>query len=118
MASTPLSRRMATLIGFSAVLLWSLLAVLTAASGTMPALQLMAISFGIGGLFLLVLRPGSIRAMRQPWPVWLLGVGGLFGYHFCYSRAAQRATGRSRADQLSLGRCSSCCSRHSLPGES
>ncbi len=91
MASTPLSRRMATLIGFSAVLLWSLLAVLTAASGTMPALQLMAISFGIGGLFLLVLRPGSIRAMRQPWPVWLLGVGGLFGYHFCYFLALRSA---------------------------
>ncbi len=82
---------MATLIGFSAILLWSALATLTAASGTMPAFQLTAVTFGIGGLFLLLLRPGSIRAMRQPPRVWLLGVGGLFGYHFCYFFALRSA---------------------------
>lgn len=85
------SRPIATLIGFSAVLLWSLLAALTAASGTMPAFQLTAITFAIGGLFLLVLRPGSVRAMRQKPHVWLLGVGGLFGYHFCYFFALRSA---------------------------
>src|SRR6476661_1333878 len=85
------ARATATLIGFSAVLLWSLLAFLTAASGTMPAFQLTAITFGIGGLSLLVLRPSSVRAMRQPLPVWLLGVGGLFGYHFAYFFALRTA---------------------------
>ena len=89
--SQPLSRPTATLIGFSAILLWSSLAVLTAASGTMPAFQLTAVTFAIGGVFLLVLRPGSIRAMRQPPQVWLLGVGGLFGYHFCYFFALRTA---------------------------
>lgn len=87
----PLTRSTATLIGFSAVLLWSLLAFFTAASGTMPAFQLTAITFAIGGLSLLVIRPGAIRAMRQPLPVWLLGVGGLFGYHFCYFFALRNA---------------------------
>lgn len=89
--SSPLSRSTATLVGFSAVLLWSLLAFLTAASGTMPAFQLMAITFAIGGLSLLVIRPSAIKAMRQPLPVWLLGVGGLFGYHFAYFFALRNA---------------------------
>lgn len=87
----PLSRSAATLVGFTAVLLWSLLAFFTAASGAMPAFQLTAITFAIGGLSLLVIRPGAISAMRQPLPVWLLGVGGLFGYHFCYFFALRNA---------------------------
>jgi drug/metabolite transporter (DMT)-like permease len=86
-----LSRSTATFIGFTAVLLWSLLAFLTAASGTMPAFQLTAITFATGGLSLLLIRPGAIKAMRQPLPVWLLGVGGLFGYHFCYFFALRNA---------------------------
>lgn len=86
-----LSRSTATFIGFTAVLLWSLLAFLTAASGTVPAFQLTAVTFAIGGLSLLLIRPGAIKAMRQPLPVWLLGVGGLFGYHFCYFFALRNA---------------------------
>lgn len=89
--SHALSRSTATLTGFSAVLLWSLLAFLTAASGTMPAFQLTAITFAIGGLSLVVIRPGAIKAMRQPLPVWLLGVGGLFSYHFAYFFALRNA---------------------------
>jgi len=89
--SAPLARPTATLIGFSAVLLWSLLAFLTAASGTMPAFQLTAITFAVGGLSLLVIRPGSLKAMRQPPKVWLLGVGGLFSYHFLYFFALRSA---------------------------
>ncbi|MGN6486434.1 MAG: aromatic amino acid exporter YddG [Devosia sp.] len=89
--SASLPRSTATLVGFVAVLLWSLLAFLTAASGTMPAFQLTAVTFAIGGVSLLVIRPGSIRAMRQPPRVWLLGVGGLFGYHFAYFFALRSA---------------------------
>jgi drug/metabolite transporter (DMT)-like permease len=92
--SLPLSRRAATLIGFCAVLLWSLLALFTAASGTMPPFQLTSVSFGIGGLAGMVLwifRPRAIAALRQPWPVWLLGVGGLFGYHFFYFTSLRNA---------------------------
>ncbi|MHB1104443.1 MAG: aromatic amino acid exporter YddG [Devosia sp.] len=89
-----LSERAATLIGFSAVLLWSLLAFFTAASGTMPPFQLTAITFGIGGLAgvaLWAVRPHAIKALRQPWQVWLLGVGGLFGYHFFYFTSLRNA---------------------------
>lgn len=86
-----MTQRTATLVGFFAVLLWSLLAFFTAASGTMPPFQLLAVSFGVGGLSLLVIRPKSLGALRQPLPVWLLGIGGLFGYHFCYFFALRNA---------------------------
>jgi drug/metabolite transporter (DMT)-like permease len=85
---------MATLIGFVAILLWSLLAWFTAASGTMPPFQLLAVSLGIGavaGVTLWVFRPRAIRALQQPWPVWLLGVGGIFGYHLFYYTALRNA---------------------------
>ena len=39
----------ATLIGFSAILMWSLLSLLTVASGTVPPFQLAAMTFAIGG---------------------------------------------------------------------
>jgi len=86
-----MAQKTATLVGFLAVLLWSTLALFTAASGTMPPFQLLAISFAIGGLSLLALRPQSLGALRQPLPVWALGVGGLFGYHFLYFFALRNA---------------------------
>jgi len=36
-------------------------------------------------------RPAAAKALRQPWPVYLLGVGGLFGYHACYFIALRHA---------------------------
>ncbi|MBU0642493.1 MAG: EamA family transporter, partial [Alphaproteobacteria bacterium] len=44
-----MTRQTATSIGFLAVLLWALLALFTVASTPVPALQLNAISFAIGG---------------------------------------------------------------------
>ena len=87
-------RRRATGIGAIAVVLWSLLAVLTAASGSVPPFQLAAMSFAIGGTVGLVVLLGSGRglgAWRQPWSVWGLGVAGLFGYHFAYFTALRNA---------------------------
>ena len=34
---------------------------------------------------------GRLAALIQPWPVWLVGVGGLFGYHALYFAALRRA---------------------------
>lgn len=84
----------ATLIGFTAILMWSFLALMTAASGTVPPFQLSAITFAIGslpGIALFVARPERLRALRQPPKVWLAGVGGLFGYHFLYFTALRNA---------------------------
>ncbi len=49
-----------SLIGFTAILMWSLLALFTAASGTMPPFQLSAITFAIGSL------PGILLLVAQP----------------------------------------------------
>jgi len=89
-----LSRSSATLAGFGAILLWSLLALFTAASGTIPPFQLAAMTFWVGGLcgsLTWIARPARARALLQPWPVWLLGVGGLFGYHALYFSALRLA---------------------------
>ena len=84
----------ATLIGFSAVLMWSLLALLAASSGEVPPFQLAAMCFSLGaaiGLAALAARPSGFRSLRQPPRVWCLGVGGLFGYHFFYFTALRNA---------------------------
>ena len=88
-----MSRLTATLLGFCAVLLWALLALLTTRTGDVPPLQVLAICFGIGGAagFLAGARRGGWRHWAQPWPVWLAGVGGLFGYHLLYVLALRAA---------------------------
>jgi drug/metabolite transporter (DMT)-like permease len=77
----------ATFVGFGAILLWSLLALLTAASGRVPPFQLAAMTFAIGGglgAATWLVRPQALRALRQPPEVWALGIAGLFGYHALY----------------------------------
>ncbi len=83
----------ATLIGFSAILMWSLLAVLTVASGAVPPFQLAALTFAVGGLIgaAWVAWAGAWTALRQSPAAWALGVGGLFGYHALYFLALRLA---------------------------
>jgi drug/metabolite transporter (DMT)-like permease len=84
-----MTRTRATAIGFSAVLMWSLLALLTIASAPMPPFQLAAVCFAIGGALGLVwtLRqgPGVLRGIG--WRVYAFGTAGLFGYHALYFTA-------------------------------
>lgn len=87
-------RSSATLIGLAAVLLWASLAALTAVSGKVPPFELLALTFGIAaamGAASWLARPKAAAALRQPWPVWCLGVGGLFGYHAVYFAALKAA---------------------------
>lgn len=87
MTSTPLTpeRRRATLIGASAILIWASLAVLTASSGDMPPFQMVAIAFSVAALLAsaygLVRKENPLSSARQPLAAWIVGVGGLFGYH-------------------------------------
>jgi drug/metabolite transporter (DMT)-like permease len=86
--------RTATLIGLTAILMWSLLAVLTVATGKIPAFQLAAATFAIGALVGSVTwigRPDAVKALRQPPMAWIVGVGGLFGYHALYFLALRFA---------------------------
>jgi drug/metabolite transporter (DMT)-like permease len=90
-----MSEGRATLIGFGAVLLWSLFALLTVQVGPVPPFQLAALSFLVGGgvgLAWAVLtgqRPPAPRDVH--WAVWPIGVGGIFGYHFFYFTALSTA---------------------------
>lgn len=84
----------ATLIGFTAILMWSFLALFTAASGKMPPFQLSAICFAIGsipGILVLILNPSRIALLKQPAKIWITGIAGLFGYHFLYFTALRNA---------------------------
>jgi drug/metabolite transporter (DMT)-like permease len=89
-----MTSRTATLIGLTAILMWSLLAAMTVATGTIPAFQLAAMTFAIGALvgsLAWISRPDAIKSLRQPPVVWLVGVGGLFGYHALYFLALRFA---------------------------
>jgi drug/metabolite transporter (DMT)-like permease len=86
--------RSATLIGLTAILMWSLLSVLTVATGKIPAFQLAAMTFGIGAAVAFasfLFRPAAFGAMKQPLVAWVVGVGGLFGYHALYFLALRFA---------------------------
>src|SRR6202790_3250574 len=89
-----MSPRTATLIGLTAILMWSMLAVLTVATGKIPAFQLAAMTFAIGALvgpLTWIGRPDAVRALRQQPTAWIVGVGGLFGYHALYFLALRFA---------------------------
>lgn len=83
----------ATLIGFSAVLMWSLLALFTIGSAPVPPLLLNAICFGIGGLIGLIwtARQGFGVLRGVSWKVYAFGTIGLFGAHFLYFTAFRMA---------------------------
>ena len=64
---------MATLVGFTAILMWALLALLTARTGTVPPLQLNAMTFAVGtlvGLVAFKARGARLSVFRQPVRVW------------------------------------------------
>ena len=89
-----MTRTQATGIGAIAILLWALLALFTALAGDIPPFQLTAMAFGVSSAIALarwVRKPSRAASLRQPLPVWALGVGGLFGYHFLYFTALQAA---------------------------
>jgi drug/metabolite transporter (DMT)-like permease len=84
----------ATLLGLTAILMWSLLAALTVATGSVPAFQLAAMTFAIGaivGFLTWIGRPKAMQALRQPPLAWMVGIGGLFGYHALYFLALRFA---------------------------
>jgi len=81
--------------GFAAIALWGALAALSVSAGPIPPFQMVAMTFAVGAAI------GVARAVARgvgwpglvgwPWRVWLLGVGGLFGYHALYFAALQLA---------------------------
>jgi drug/metabolite transporter (DMT)-like permease len=84
-----MTKTKATAIGFTAILMWSLLALFTIGSDPVPPLLLNAICFGIGGLIGLVwtARQGFSVLRSVGWKVYASGTIALFGYHFLYFTA-------------------------------
>lgn len=87
--------RLATAIGGTTIVMWSTLAVLTALSGAVPPFQLVAMAFAVAASLAMtkwLVRGEEIRArFRWPLAAWLVGVGGLFGYHVFYFLALRSA---------------------------
>jgi drug/metabolite transporter (DMT)-like permease len=89
------NRSRAMLAGCGAIALWGALATLSVIAGPVPPFQMVAMTFSLGAAI------GIVRArirglhfrdlMRWPLRVWLLGIGGLFGYHALYFAALQLA---------------------------
>jgi drug/metabolite transporter (DMT)-like permease len=84
-----MTRARATLIGMTAILMWSLLALLTIGSAPVPPFLLNALCFGIGGTIGLIWTAwrgfGVLRGVS--WKVYAFGTIGLFGYHALYFTA-------------------------------
>jgi drug/metabolite transporter (DMT)-like permease len=78
--------RRATVIGASSVLLWSTLAILVLfTENHIPPFQLLSMTFFIAFALMWVKwrieGHSGLHHFKQPVLAWLLGVGGLFGYH-------------------------------------
>ncbi|MCE8537832.1 EamA family transporter [Ruegeria pomeroyi] len=89
-----MTRTRATAIGFVAVLLWALLALLTVGSAPVPPLLLNALCFTVGGALGLiwVMATGNLSQLRSVgWRVYVFGTLGLFGYHALYFSALRLA---------------------------
>ncbi len=84
-----MTKTRATAIGFTAVLMWALLALLTIGSTPVPPFQLSAICFTIGGTIGLIWtgRKGIATLRSVSWKIYAFGTLGLFGYHFLYFTA-------------------------------
>jgi drug/metabolite transporter (DMT)-like permease len=84
----------ATLVGLSTFAMWAPLALLTAFSGDVPPFLLSAIAFGIGtavGIAAQIAFPSFRQRAHVPPAAWLVGIAGLFGYHFLYFTALKNA---------------------------
>jgi drug/metabolite transporter (DMT)-like permease len=89
-----MTRIRATAIGFCAVLLWALLALLTVRTAPVPPLLLNALTFGIAAGVGLAwgAATGSLGELRRvPVRVHAFGIAGLFGYHLLYFSALRLA---------------------------
>jgi len=83
------------IFGLLAILLWSTLASIVVVVGRIPPFELVAISFSVAFFIGLILwkkeGKGVLVHLRLPFRIWIVGVGGLFGYHFFYFLALQNA---------------------------
>lgn len=84
-----------TVVGLTAIVMWSTLATLTSFCKMVPPFQLTAMAFTIatvmGFLWMKNAGHGIEDLFRLPFNAWVLGVSGLFGFHFFYFMALRKA---------------------------
>lgn len=87
------NRTRATMVGLTAILMWSMLGVFTGGSGVVPPFLLNALCFGLSGSVATIwlVAKGRTGVLRQPLKVWAVGTLGLFGYHALYFTALRTA---------------------------
>jgi len=83
------------LFGILAILLWATLASFGVLASKIPPFQLTSMAFFVAFIIGLILwkKEGKGILVHLKWPlkVWIVGVSGLFGYHFFYFLAIQHA---------------------------
>lgn len=81
--------------GLIAIILWSTLALFTISTGAIPPFQLTFMTFSIAfviGLIAWIVRGADTTMFTHlPKRVWVIGIYGLFGYHFFYFLALKSA---------------------------
>lgn len=86
---------MATFYGFIAIIMWGILALLGIYTKNIPAFQLLFICFTVSsGIFVfykIFTRDFTFRKINLTMSDWLVGILGLYGFHFCYFMALKYA---------------------------
>jgi drug/metabolite transporter (DMT)-like permease len=84
-------RRSATWLALGAIALWASLASLSVSLAHVPPFLLTGLALLCGSLIALPLSGFDLRQWRVPLPTLVLGVYGLFGYHFLFFIALRHA---------------------------
>lgn len=81
--------------GIASILQWAVFPTMTKLAGDIQPFQIIGVAFSVAFLMTVMhwLKEGSniISHFKMPLPLLLLGIWGLFGFHFCYFFAFQRA---------------------------
>ena len=81
----------ATILALGAITRWATLAPLGVLLAHLPPFLLTGLGLLVGSLIALPLSGGKLLALRVPWPTLVLGVYGLFGFHFLLFIALRHA---------------------------
>jgi len=86
---------MATFYGVIAIFMWGGLALLGVSTANIPAFQLLFVCFSISALLMflkrLITKEPLLTKPSLTVKQWLVGITGLFGFHFCYFIALKQA---------------------------
>lgn len=83
----------ATLIGYGALLMWSCYALMVTVLKSVPTFEILSVVF-LGGFAVIACRltkRGEWYKIKQPWLVWVVGIGGIVGNDFTNIAALKAA---------------------------